>query len=40
VALLPSALFRRDLSGDIILPSTFTGDAGVISPGFPIGVEP
>ena len=29
-----------DLSGEIILPSILTGDAGVISPGFPIGVGP
>jgi len=40
VALLPSTLFRIDLSGEIILPSIFTEDAGVISPGFPIGVGP
>ena len=39
-AVFPSASSRTDLFGDIILPRTFTGEAGVISPGFPIGVGP
>jgi hypothetical protein len=36
----PSAEFRIDLSGEIIFPRIFTGEAGVISPRLPIGVGP
>ncbi len=35
-----SISFRIVLSGETIFPITLTGDAGVISPGLPIGVGP
>ena len=40
VAVAPSAFCKMDLSGEIIFPMILTGDAGVISPDFPIGVGP
>ncbi len=39
LALLPIAFFKIGLSGETIVPGTFTGDAAVISPGFPIGAH-
>ena len=39
-AVFPSACFKTDLSGLMILPNTLTGDAGIISSPFSIGVFP
>ena len=40
MAFLPFRCSKIFFLGEMILPITFTGDAGVISPGLPIGVEP
>ena len=40
VAVSPSAFSKICLSGEMIFPIMFTGEAGVISPGLPMGVGP